>query len=308
MRTEWLSPDLAHAWSQFIGEAGDIFRRSFIKPIVYGIATAVIETPPRCFSSTCAMMDGLQGFFHCLDEGTDFPPCPPGSSGSLEGIVCLDLGAGEGYLGRWLCHLGAEYYAVDASPSLTQFGLEMARARGLTGYRSWCGDLEDFPGLAEAGRIRWEPSEGSRPDLSKVNIIMCHAAIEHITHQERFLSSLSRWSFKKCHRPVFLLTSLTPEFFERVFTSVYDKRTPQAGFRTCLPLGPRGYNVSVNLRRECEMLSLFEHCGWQLLEIARFETARYPLPLQREFALAVGCNEVPEFGPFTSYTAVPIVG
>jgi 2-polyprenyl-3-methyl-5-hydroxy-6-metoxy-1,4-benzoquinol methylase len=190
-----------------MGDEGDIFRRSFIKPVVYGVATAVIEAFPY-FRSTHAMMDGLQCFFNCLDEGTDFPPCHPGSRGPLNGIVCLDLGAGEGYLGRWLCHLGAEYYAIDASPSLTRFGLEMARSRGLTGYHSWCGDLEDFPGVAEAGRIRWESSEGSRPDLSKIDIIMCHATIEHIVNQERFLSSLSRWSLKKCERPVFLLTSL----------------------------------------------------------------------------------------------------
>jgi hypothetical protein len=100
----------------------------------------------------------------------------------------------------------------------------------------------------------------------------------------------------------------TLEFFWRVFTRIRDKRTTQVGFQTRLPLGPTGYDVSVNLKRATEMPSLFEYCGWQILEIARFETARYPVPLRREFALAVGYDEVPEFGPFTSYTAVPATG
>ena len=118
--------------------------------------------------------------------------------------------------------------------------------------------------------------------------LMCHAALEHIADQARFLSALRLWATRKCGSAVVLLTTLSSEFLGRVFTQTPINRTTHTGFRTRVPLGSTGYEVSVTLKTATDMRHLLERCGWQILETIRFETARYPLSLRTEFGVAVG--------------------
>jgi len=303
MLNDWLSPELSRAWIQLIRDEGDVFRRAFIMPVVQSVAAAIKADSQ--YSSPHAMKEGLERFLCRIGESKNFPCYSPMDNRLLSSIVCLDMGAGEGYLGRWLCRMGAEYLAVDGSPHLFSFGLQAAKSEDLVRYRSWCGDFETFLDVTEPATLKWEPSERGDVDPSKINLIMCHAAIEHISDQKRFLTNLRRWILKNCKQAVFLLTTLSPEFFHRVFLHIPRERTASEPFQARLPIGCTGYNVRANPKELTETIQLLERSGWRVLETVRFETSHYPMFLWNQFALAVGRNDFPEFGPFTSFTAVP---
>src|SRR5262245_51399642 len=104
MRAEWDERELVDPWAQAMGEHGDYWRQALINPLVVSIAERVASGGDPFEPSLFApLLQALR---------------PGAAAGDLSGVGVLDLGCGEGCLGRLLCARGAEYVGLDSSAAL----------------------------------------------------------------------------------------------------------------------------------------------------------------------------------------------
>ena len=114
MIEDWYNPELCGAWIDEMGKYGDLPRQVFSLPIVLGLA--------RTLSAKRPILSGLmkKSIFELTEKlggETINYKCTTGDA-PLYGLKCLDLGCGEGYLGRYLSEFGVNYLGLDGSPHL----------------------------------------------------------------------------------------------------------------------------------------------------------------------------------------------
>src|SRR3954465_13535734 len=90
----------------------------------------------------------------------------------LPAQVVADLGAGEGTLSQLLAKTAKKVIAIDSSPKMVEFGVQLAKEHGFTNLEYRLGDIEDPP-----------VEQGS------VDLAILSQALHHALHPERAVSS-----------------------------------------------------------------------------------------------------------------------
>src|SRR5688572_11705084 len=103
MRAEWEDTQLVEPWAQAMGEHGDYWRQVLINPLVLAVAERVAAGADPFVPSF------FEPLLRALPSSQARAGGAPPMGTSLEGVAVLDLGCGEGCLGRLLCARGAEY-------------------------------------------------------------------------------------------------------------------------------------------------------------------------------------------------------
>jgi trans-aconitate methyltransferase len=184
MRSEWDEASLVEPWARAMGDHGDYWRQTLINPLVVALAEAIAGGgDPFAVSA-----------FEPLAR--QLAPGPPRSS--LAGLSVVDLGCGEGCLGRLLTARGARYAGLDASEAL----LEVARRRDAEGRASFTRvDLET--GAAEAlGRL---------PAASLVTAVV---VLDHMAEVGSLLEAAGAWLADQPGEVPLLCITLAPERFD----------------------------------------------------------------------------------------------
>lgn len=235
MKTEWSKKTVADAWTHANGSEeypfGDHWRIDLINPAVFGVlkclqdekrrgyhgyrtdAGTVIEAGIR--EQRVWMRENKRSTLEWHNEVAQ-NPC------LLNGVNILDLGCGEGYLGRWLNKMGADYTGVDCSPTLINTGKsrattsaggqkikKAAKSKAMDKgdartprYDLFAEDVEDVTKLESV----LFPAKG---DARSFDLIVCGILIEHLTVPHKLLSWIS------AHYPdtPLLLFTLNPDYF-----------------------------------------------------------------------------------------------
>src|SRR5438045_9787126 len=95
MRSEWDEASLVEPWTRAMGGHGDYWRQTLINPLVLAIGEAIAG--------------GREPFAVSAFEPLARQLRPGGAVPALDGLSVVDLGCGEGCLGRLLTGRGARY-------------------------------------------------------------------------------------------------------------------------------------------------------------------------------------------------------
>jgi 2-polyprenyl-3-methyl-5-hydroxy-6-metoxy-1,4-benzoquinol methylase len=303
VNSEWLKPELCKEWAKQIGWSGDSFREAFIKPIVFGVAKAARESA-NAYESSNAMASEIGKFTEGSESSHYEPQSKFAKKKELEELVFLDLGAGEGYLGRWLCKKGAKYFAIDQSPSLVQFGLNLAKTVNRGNYFACVADIQEIMNGTKLEELNWNSNPVHTFEIPKLNVIMCHAALEHLQDQEEFFKYISRLLKERSQNGVFILTTLIPEYFQPrskfKIGTLGNSFLPDRKFR----LGTTGFDVHLKLLTLDRLSHFFAKAGLRVVESVTLDCQSYPKSMLTRF-IKEGFNEdchAP--GPFVAHTLV----
>src|SRR4051794_23738798 len=156
MRLEWDDARLVQPWAAAMGEHGDYWREVLINPLALAVAERLAAGGDPFAGSA----------FEALVERP--------ASTSLGGVHLVDLGCGEGCLGRLVSGRGATYSGLDGSQAL----LAIARQRADPGLRFAHADLERAAGSA----LR---------DLPAPSLVTAIALLDHMEDVTGFLEALA---------------------------------------------------------------------------------------------------------------------
>lgn len=141
-KEQWCTQrDLIEAWLGTIGDDshpyGDYWRMTLVNPVVFLLCTLIArkisgEAKPHVEEVPLDLALGIQRekLSSTNVEALTSWHETIAREHKIEKVNVLDLGCGEGYLGRWLSSMGANYLGVDASRELIQAG-RMRRSRSL---------------------------------------------------------------------------------------------------------------------------------------------------------------------------------
>ncbi|MFL6529645.1 MAG: ArsR/SmtB family transcription factor [Chthoniobacterales bacterium] len=93
----------------------------------------------------------------------------------LPAQVVADLGAGEGTLSQLLAKTAKKVIAIDNSPKMVEFGVQLAKEHGFTNLEYRLGDIEDPP-----------------IEKASVDLAILSQALHHALHPERAVASAQR--------------------------------------------------------------------------------------------------------------------
>jgi trans-aconitate methyltransferase len=182
MRSEWDEASLVEPWARAMGDHGDYWRQTLINPLVVGLGEAITGgRDPFAVSA-----------FEPLGRQLRAQAAP-----SLAGLSVLDLGCGEGCLGRLLTGRGARYVGLDASEAL----LELARQRAGERATFTRADLETEAATA-LGRL---------PPASLVTAVV---VLDHMAEVAPLLEALAAWLAEQPGEVPLLCVTLAPERLE----------------------------------------------------------------------------------------------
>jgi 2-polyprenyl-3-methyl-5-hydroxy-6-metoxy-1,4-benzoquinol methylase/CRP-like cAMP-binding protein len=205
MRAEWEQAQLVEPWAQAMGEHGDYWRQVLINPLVLAVAERVAAGgDPFALSVFEPLLRGLPSVTaRAGGAGT-----AAGAPASLAGVNVLDLGCGEGCLGRLLCGRGASYVGLDSSEALLAIARRRAQAAGHEGRaRFLTAELEGqaAPALAGAGAA---------------SMVVAAVVLDHLSEVTGFLGTLAGWARTLSGDVPLLLITLAPERFQPVKAEV----------------------------------------------------------------------------------------
>jgi 2-polyprenyl-3-methyl-5-hydroxy-6-metoxy-1,4-benzoquinol methylase len=201
MIKDWYSPKLCSAWINEMDNNGDLPRRIFSLPIVTGVLNDLIKRN----SISQGSMENYVKKYSRKNEINIKAYCNNDTSIILN---CLDLGCGEGYLGRILSNWGVHYLGLDGSPYLLESAISRSNSEKLK-YRIT--NLDLFDSTPKKNTIHYTicnhfGSEGP-------SIIFLHSVIEHLINFELFLSHLSAWVKTFFPKVIVSLICLEEKFF-----------------------------------------------------------------------------------------------
>jgi SAM-dependent methyltransferase len=186
MRLEWDDPQLVQPWAAAMGQEGDYWRRVLLNPLALSIAARL-----------CQGRDAFAGLgFEPLLQALRAP-----DEADLGGVSVLDLGCGEGCLGRVLAARGATYLGLDASAPLLDIARARAEAAGLSPrmqFRSAELEHEAAAALGTAGPAA---------------LVTAHVVLDHLADVTPLLAALVTWLRAQPQEVPFLCVTLAPERF-----------------------------------------------------------------------------------------------
>jgi trans-aconitate methyltransferase len=183
MRSEWDEASLVEPWARAMGEHGDYWRQTLINPLVVALGEAIAGgRDPFALSVFEPLARQLQAG----------EPAP-----SLVGLTVVDLGCGEGCLGRLLTARGARYAGVDASEAL----LDVARRRA--------------DERASFTQLDLETAAAKALDrLPAASLVTAVVVLDHMAEVSRLLEALGAWLAEQSADVPLLCITLAPERFD----------------------------------------------------------------------------------------------
>jgi 2-polyprenyl-3-methyl-5-hydroxy-6-metoxy-1,4-benzoquinol methylase len=311
MRSDWERDSVATAWSAAVGDRGDIFQqlilKTWIAAVVRASSLAEREQVPKAFYDILAatLSDCQSGSIErCLDKMSAHLDDIVQSLGSEPKLRVLDLGGGEGFIGRWLAPILSRYTVIDVSGKLIDLGRRKWVAADV-GVEWLRGDFDDrsLAGEAGAGFGGWldglpgAPSDVSpgRWSASDFDIVLCTNVVDHLERPENFLRSLAVWLGAAAKRPALVLTTLNPDFFVGARPRTYPSNAVAV---QSVSLGPAGQQVSVYPRSWLQAEHLLSAAGFNICACETAPMSQYPPEVQKSFLELGRLEHAPAAGPF----------
>lgn len=326
--TVWSNPAFAKKWADAVNPYGDLFHRTLTNPFVFSVALATKErsfpprygdgTPQKNWDPDKAFYGAVAKVHACFTRASNFAAFCSSQDQLLReheqdrllsGLNILDLGAGEGCIGRLLVASGASFTAVDISNPLQKIGKERndnARVNG--DHFRWVvanldlGNSRDDEPLAE---IVNELGGKAIPDM-----VCCLALLDHLEHPERLLRAIRLWLCKSsspdhdCLSRPLAIATLNPEFFLGPRQWPIEGPTEEAE----IFMGPANQKVSVWPRCWMNYELMFSQCGYHVLWCYPTHLSQGPEVLCNAFADASGAPAESSAKAVGSSTVVPVMG
>jgi SAM-dependent methyltransferase len=302
--SEWKSEEFATAWNRAVGEAGDVFQQLIIKPYL-AAALAARETPDggetaTAFYRLLASAAGLTEVDQIVAKVSQV--LVPAES-DREPLQVLDLGGGEGFVGRWLSPLCEGYTVIDVSQPLLRAGerksAEHPRVRFIYG------DLEDL-GSAES-LDHWlaccsTDEKASATSKGEPDLVLCLNVLDHLASPLPALTKLAKALSVRAKAAEMIVSTLNPQFFLSSANDV-DRET---GW-TRVKMGPAGQTVEIVPRSWMAIEALFADAGFSVVSCDPIHISQYPRSVQKALIDAADLDAQPSHGPFILWrlSAIP---
>ena len=334
MKSDWQSQEVVEAWSAANGSRafpfGDEWRMALVNPVALEVArrmaselASISESPETVWdghnSSEAVPLDlglliqrehsgandseTLLNWHMSLIKEPDYRNC-------LDPLTVLDLGCGEGYLGRWLCKLGARYIGVDVSAGMVAEANQRAErkprkqqsAKKTRQGRATCGELDrlQFSDLDLEGAMFAE--NRSRLDnlvesFGRPHLVVMNILLEHLEDPQPILNWIGE-RLSTYPRPTkLLLFTLNPDYFyESIKKPGTQKHKGEGVTRLRARIASANTEVAVFLRSTKRVE--------QLLRDNRLQLHQYA-PLHFPFGFSPSCEErkVAGIAPFQVFLA-----
>lgn len=344
METDWKSKAVVDAYAKAMWPYGDIWRMALVNPVI--LQTAQQMCSAICFEQSdsrhsmpldslpldlglvvqrealkCSHWDSPQFTCEALSEWhKQLLAQESGASASLNGLNVLDLGCGEGYLGRILTKLGATYLGIDVSAGLLNIAecggwgpwikkqksaARSPRAKGRKQVESLfaCADLEGDPLTSCLSAIKSQLDRLGNPNLVVMTIVF-----DHLQNPGPVLSWISQILAAGSGERAFLLFALNRDYFDldrlgsgdsasQVVRSWVEEGERITHFNACIHSAQQPVGVYIRSKRIVE----------RYLRDARFRVVQ-SMPLY--FWYGFSCDKQPPsvrgIPPFTAFLARPL--
>jgi len=316
MLDEWNQEEIALAWSKAVGQSGDIYQRTILKPYITACVVARYEDQPA----------GASKIFHDIlaDAMSNLRRKPNPTSVDdisdeveaqcnlrlqpISNLKILDIGAGEGFLGRWLekhCDL---FVLVEPSESL----LDKSKVKSpqpskvLRRYKGDFGNLEEHSSFFQWLSVGCERKGDEPPILESecgFDFVICTNVIDHIELPIPGLKALAKFCQNSAESPIIIMSSLNPEFFLGAGfvqdVSIDKMKSPDL---KKVKMGPSGEDVTVYPRSWMQTETILHASQLSILTCDPIDLSQFNGTLQHEYIRQRGFEHYPGAGPFVLWT------
>lgn len=311
MRTDWDNPETAAAWADAVANDGDVFHEFILKPYIAACLSALDQDDPSCVPSIFyrnlgeafaeRSSDKLPELSHAVREVT------ARVLGNIKKIKILDIGGGEGFVGRWLRAHCERYTVIDVAADLVRVGAERAREVSAPAefLRGDLNEVQNFPAfddwLREGCQEVWRSSalKQRAKSVAEFDVVFCNNVIDHLMSPAAMLSRLSASMGGAQVRPSLVLCTLNPDFF------VGAEQWPQkphksdgGGEARTVRMGPAARDVTVIPRGWMVVEHLLNAAKFNILSCDPVHISQYPPAVQDEFMRKADLTHKPAGGPF----------
>lgn len=306
MDKEWVNHNLVRRWANANGSVthpfGDYWRMTLVNPLVLraakGIALQLSQTPESlpldvdlAFSvaalraTRSGERDKLIGWHREMQRSRD-------NVSKLTGLRIMDLGCGEGYLGRWLCPMGVSYRGFDGSRPL--LGVAKKRLGGMTwsikkAKRSRSETINDFLQYFLADLDGDAFKQQGRDEIQSVfstwgipHLTLGVILLEHLNDPLPLMKWLGQALSREARQSWILVITLNPDYFEEngdlaLSFDGYQKNLTEISHRKA-KIASAAAEVEVYFRKSQRLDRLFRDSR---LQIVRCAPLRFPLGFAR---------------------------
>ena len=294
MREDWNNQQLCAAWLNEMGTYGDLPRRMFVVPIILNLASNIVNDKHETLSTS--MIDGVQKYAYLLTS-EDYSPLQMPEILNLSGLNYLDLGCGQGYIQKHLSCLNAKYLGVDSSKELINKAKQNIISNQ-TSYLIW--DLNQLKKRYIKDQFFKKVVKVFGKEV--IQLILCHAIMEHLKNPEQFLSALKQFVKVSCPKAIISIIILNSEFFNPFV--IKETMLGSSKYSTAVALLVPKTNISVminifSIERFQEMLF---RSGIEILELFPFKKSLYSENLWNQLSLEYCIPNNLNAGPFFAIT------
>lgn len=277
---------------------GDLWHMALINPVVLGVAKHVAAgiNPFRPVSLYSEMVNQRRHLGAATSDVTTrndgllrWHRLAVEDSHLLDGVRILDLGCGEGYLGRWLSHAGAAYAGIDAASRLVR---APTSSRSSAASKASCrlvkGDLsKDAEDIASFIR---------KHDLSEPTLVTAIDSLDHMPNPMRLLKNLSAYLGGLATPAPLLVVTLNPRLYDKSPEDNCDivpiTSTEIVGTLRDVTIASTGVRVTPCFRSIREWEAIFRECGFQQLSAAPLQFSAHQL-CPEDAATSISLNIAP---------------
>jgi len=270
MITDWDNTVFCMRWINEIGKFGDLPRRVFSVPIAFGLAKAISEKMP--ISSGLMKKSVLEYTEKVVIES--FTSKRTNIVEPFHGLNCLDLGCGEGYLGRYLNILGANYLGIDGSYSLIEAAKKYEKEKKL---QFEIANLDFFDYCAKG-----DPMYNIFNlffNHNKIDIIFFHSILEHLKNYKKFFYHFTNWMVLNCPQAIVSLICLDKQFLIDESKSFNKLECKNSSFSYSLKVPFINNYVKVNFFSETDIRNLIESNGFKIIDELNFTRNLFTSPI-----------------------------
>lgn len=273
MLNDWQNIALCEEWNKEMGAIGDVPRQIFTNPIVCAIAEAITKNQE--------IYSGLMQSNIMSNENH--------SLALSRSVNCLDLGCGEGFVGRMLGINVGKYLGLDGSSYLLDYAKGKARNKNLK-FEAF-----DFDTLANA-----ESTDAVKNKISQyyrnenLDLIICQSIVEHIVNINESFVELIRWLKSSYKKSVFLVVFLEKKYFADLL-KINPPDVDQLYLKYKVRVPKTNSYVNLNFYSNDDVEVFARKCGLNILDSLDFKEDIYRNNRKTNFDFK---NNI---GPFRSY-------
>lgn len=236
--SQWEDTALVEAWAGAVEPFGDLWRRVLVNPVILHLSTQGL--------SAYEGLNAVRKMAHEFSDALALTEWYRSHEPDVRDLRVLDLGCGEGWLGRWLTPHGAKYLGLDGSDSLISKATAAAQGTPSEKIRFSQINLSGDSDLSMLDTtVEW---------LGQADLVTAIVVLEHLEDPVPSLRRLSKRFAGGGSSARFLAICLNPPFFERHGKKLNRSEAPRPS-HACID--SIGHEVDCIFRCEREMLRLF---------------------------------------------------